>query len=172
MIIVGNALGFGIYALNGSIDAGAAAAAIGAVGLAVLGALKLVTPALAESIRTLGPALAELQKQREEIQRGSLSEQVADLHVKLNEAQAALIEQAKIRDADIARLCLMLDASAAELKATREELQATRAELQATRENLRDLRALNLRLLVEVTEKFGINVKPPESGRDPSPPSP
>lgn len=167
-----------------SLNPTALAAGITAVALALTYVVKIVTPSLADAIRTIGPALAELQKQRDEIRKGSLSGQIDRLQAELtentrrtndanqklhdlaNEANTAALRHTE----EIARLTEQLKLAADELTETRGELQKARNEIENLRENesrlLTRLTTSQIRQDVEIGEnKAAIEkVKADQSG--------
>lgn len=152
LLIGANFLGIWMYVLYGNIDIGTIVGGITAITGASVAMIAIVTPKLAEAIRVLGPALAELQKQREEIAKGSLSgrvellqtdlkamsDRVEDANQKLHEARN-LMQSENLRHLE-------------EVGRTKDMLQVLTEELRAARKEIDKLRMENMRLLRK-TEK-------------------
>jgi cell shape-determining protein MreC len=112
----------------------------------------IVSPVIAKALKdfatTVGPALAELQKQREEIRKGPLSRQIEhlqqlveegnarteDANRKLHDMQSRATTDAMLHSEERERLTHQLQISADQQRETNEELHEARVEIRQLRE--------------------------------------
>jgi polyhydroxyalkanoate synthesis regulator phasin len=155
-----------IAAVSGNVAAAAASssqphgadvtAIIGWITAAVLSfcaSVVLVSPVIARAIKdfaaTVGPALAELQKQREEIRKGPLSRQIEhlqqlveegnlrteDANKKLHDLQSRATTDAMLHSEETERLTHQLQISLDQQHETAAELHQARLEIRQLRED-------------------------------------
>lgn len=158
-------------------------AGITVVSATVMGSIKMLAPVITEAIRSIGPALAELQKQREEIYKGSLSSKIDEMKDKLDETVSQNSELKQKLDATLAQNAEMK----AEIKLASDrvedankklhdaknqanldslnrqaEIQVIKADLESARSEIAHLRDENLaltRVLADRTERMGREVR-------------
>jgi uncharacterized phage infection (PIP) family protein YhgE len=179
LFVAAHGLGIGVYAQTGDMTAGTIVAAVTATAVAIIASLRILTPVLTDAIRTLGPALAELQKQRDEIRKGSFSKQIEDLkavqeqtlqrandanqklHDVRNERQAAdfrHIEEIQRHVEEVQRLTQIANA-------LHDALTAARAEIHELKEQIGDRVRRNSQEIERLKSDSGNWPKPTDGGK-------
>lgn len=157
-------------------DASAWVAGITMICGALLGGIKMLSPVIADAIRTIGPALTELRRQREEFEKGSLSHQNEQLNEKLNmmsdRMEAAnqynkeLTEQIillsnRVEDANH-KLHEVRNRANADALIRQDEAQVLKRDLESARAEIANLRHESLaktQALEQRTEQMGLKVR-------------
>ena len=157
VFIGANLVGIEMYVLLGSIDVGTIVGGITAVSAATLAMVRILTPVVADSIKVIGPALAELQKQRDEIRKGSLAGQMEEMRTNLAE-MSARVEDAnkKLHDANDRAQAENLKFFEEE-RHTKEMLAVLTEELRSARKELDKLRMENRRLMSMTAKQLRVN---------------